>query len=358
MSVEAQTESYVTSAVVIGTSAGGLEVLRRLVRGLEPGLPAAFFVVQHLYHQAVSQLPQILTDSGPLPAVHPQDGQQIEAGCIYIAPPDFHLLVNLNGTVTLNYGPRENLHRPAIDPLFRSAARVFGMRTIGILLSGTKDDGVAGLLAIQLRGGHTVVQDPDDAPYPEMPRNALEQLSGIDYVVPVAVMPSLIGQLVQELAPAATQAGGQPVSPVIGEMHKEAARLPEAGVEDANTGGMDVMKSDSMPTDPLATEPDVLICPECGGALTPIHHERLLQYRCHTGHIFGAQSLEVAYAEKVEHALWAAMSALKERAVLNERLAQRTTIAHLRVEYERQAEEARRQAQVVQELIAGFGGLM
>jgi two-component system chemotaxis response regulator CheB len=210
------------------------------------------------------------------------------------------------------------------------------------------------MLAIQLRGGRTLVQDPDDAPYPEMPRNVLDQLSGIDYVVRVAAMPGLIVQLVQELTPTAARVGSKPMASASGEPYRQPTNSPQAERAGARTVEMNAMNLDATPTDPLATEPDVFICPECGGALTPVHHDRMLHYRCHTGHTFGAQSLESAYGERVEHALWAAMSALKERATLNERLAQRTSIAHLRIEYARQAEEARRQAQVVQELIAGL----
>ncbi|HXF63377.1 MAG TPA: chemotaxis protein CheB [Caldilineaceae bacterium] len=344
--------------VVVGTSAGGLEVLRRLVGGLPADLPAALFVVQHLFREAVSLLPELLTQSGPLPALHPYNEQPIEPGRIYVAPPDYHLLLTRPGLITLDHGPRENLHRPAIDPLFRTAARTYGPRTVGVILSGAKDDGAAGMLAIKLRGGRTVVQEPADAPYPEMPQSVLEQVEGIDYVAPVAVMPEVLGQLVRQALLA-----GEALDERIASSRwsgagsgAPAAHGTGEGEETMGTDAMpsDAMPPDSMPVDPLAVEPDVLICPECGGALA-LHQQGLLaHYRCHTGHAFGLKSLDAAYAERVEQALWAALSALKERAVLSQRLAERMAGPQLREEYGRQAEMAWRQARVIEELLTAL----
>jgi hypothetical protein len=180
-------------------------------------------------------------------------------------------------------------------------------------------------------------------------------------------MPRLLTQLAQSDASAATQASPErdetekhkaesyQAERYQTERHKEITSLPQVGVADMNVGGNDAMISDSTATDPLATDPSVFICPECGGALTPVQHGQFLQYRCHTGHIFGDQSLAGAYAERVEYALWAALSALKERAELNRRLAVRTNSARLRIEYEHQAAEARRQAEIVEELLARLG---
>jgi len=237
------------------------------------------------------------------------------------------MLLDRPGIISLNHGARENLNRPAIDPLFRSAAHTYGPRITGVILTGTMDDGAAGMLAVKLYGGQTVVQHPDDALYPELPRAMLEQVEGIDYVVPLSEMAALLVQLAHQ------------------------HRLNESETR------TQAMMLNSTPSDPLTIEPDVLICPECGGALTEVQLDRLVQYQCHTGHIFSLKTLQTAYSDEVEHALWAALRALKEKAILNRRLAQRTSIARLRVEYQSEAEAAWTQASILQELLAELGRL-
>lgn len=321
--------------IVVGASAGGLEMLRTLVAGLPADLPAALFVVRHFFRESTSLLPELLMQAGSLPALHPYNGQPIERGTIYVAPPDYHLILNRPGLITLDHGARENLHRPAIDPLFRSAARTYGAATIGVVLSGTQDDGAAGLLAIQLRGGRTIVQDPADAPYPEMPQNALEQAPGVERVAPIAEIPGLLTEWVRQELPAAT-----------------AARATRGRIEGSLEREGSAKEGRTMENDPLATGPTVLICPECGGALALHQDGNLVQYRCHVGHIFGLQSLDAAYSERVEQALWAAMRALKERAALNERMAERMSLPGLREEYRKQASAAWAQARQIEELLA------
>ena len=173
--------------ITIGASAGGVEALTELVRGLPVDLPASVFVSLHVPPHGTSMLPQILSRRGPLPAHHARDGEPIEPGRIYVAPPDLHLLIH-QGVVRLSRGPRENGFRPAIDPLFRTAARWHGPRVVGVILSGTLDDGTAGLLAIKERGGFAVVQDPDDALFPGMPRNAMDVVH-VDHVLPASEHP-------------------------------------------------------------------------------------------------------------------------------------------------------------------------
>jgi two-component system, chemotaxis family, protein-glutamate methylesterase/glutaminase len=175
--------------IVIGTSAGGVEALRELTRGLPPDLAAAVFIVIHIPATSASLLPEILNCNGPLPARHAVDGEAIERGRIDIAPPDHHMLIE-RSTARVVRCPKVNRARPAVDPLFRSAARAHGPRVIGVVLTGMLDDGTAGLLAIKRRGGLTAVQDPRDALYPSMPRSALKYVA-VDYCLPLSGIPSL-----------------------------------------------------------------------------------------------------------------------------------------------------------------------
>src|SRR5262245_39159578 len=185
--------------VVVGASAGGLDAVSKLIVRLPPDLPAAIFIVIHISPSANSLLASILNRAGPLPAAQAVDRQRIQQGRIYVAAPNHHLLIK-EGFVSVTIGPKENRHRPAIDPLFRTAARVYGARVVGILLSGAGDDGVAGLRAIHDRGGIIVVQDPADAAHGDMPRNALE-FAPVDYMRPAAELAPLLVEIVGELAP-------------------------------------------------------------------------------------------------------------------------------------------------------------
>src|SRR5947199_9158576 len=170
--------------IVVGASAGGVEALVTLARSLKRNLQAAVFVVLHMPAQSPSLLPEILGRAGPLKAVQATDDMQIEPGHIYVAPPDQHMLMEL-GKVRVVRGPKENRHRPAVDPLFRSAALAYGPRVIGVILTGALDDGTAGLQAVKRRGGITIVQDPDEAFYPGMPLSALQHVQ-VDYTLPLA----------------------------------------------------------------------------------------------------------------------------------------------------------------------------
>ena len=189
-----------TDIIVIGASSGGLEALLQIVPHLPRDLAATIFVVVHVPSQAKSQLPYILNRAGRLPAAHANDKDPIEPGRIYIAPPDFHLLLR-KGHVRVLRGPRENNHRPAIDPLFRTAARAYGDRVVGIILSGTLDDGAAGLFAVKKRGGIAIVQNPADALFPDMPRNAMAFVP-VDYCIRKREIPRVICELAGQPAPA------------------------------------------------------------------------------------------------------------------------------------------------------------
>lgn len=197
--------------VVVGASAGGVEALRELVHGLPADLPASVLVVRHVPPESQSALPRILARSGPLPAAHALDGEELRPARIYVAPADFHMLVE-DGRIRLVRGPRENLHRPAVDPLFRSAAAAYGRRVVGVVLTGALDDGTAGLATIKRCGGVAVVQDPADATFSSMPASALRNVR-VDHSVPLAGIAPLLDRLVREPLPdvpaAPSSPGGQ-----------------------------------------------------------------------------------------------------------------------------------------------------
>jgi two-component system chemotaxis response regulator CheB len=184
--------------IVIGASSGGIESLIEVVAGLPQDLSAAIFVVLHVSPQSKSELPAILSRAGPLPAAHAKDDETIAPGRIYVAPPDLHLLLN-SERVRLVRGPKENNTRPAVDPLFRSAALAFGPRVVGVVLSGSLDDGTAGLIAVKKRGGVAIVQDPADAVFPDMPRNAMEAVD-VDHCLPKSEIAAVLARLSREPA--------------------------------------------------------------------------------------------------------------------------------------------------------------
>lgn len=183
--------------IVIGASTGGVDALTKLAAGLRRDLQAAVFVVQHIGRHP-STLPELLGRSGPLPARHAAHGQRIEPGRIYVAPPDRHMLLE-SAQIRLSRGPRVNWTRPAIDPLFLSAAHVFGERVIGVILTGGLDDGSAGLHAVRAAGGLGVVQNPAEASSADMPANALRH-AGADFMVSLAVIPGLLADLAEGVA--------------------------------------------------------------------------------------------------------------------------------------------------------------
>src|SRR5499433_1163201 len=288
--------------IVIGTSAGGVEALREIARGLPPDLAAAVFIVIHLPSTSNSALPEILNRCGPLRANHAIDGEAIRRGRIYIAPPDHHLMVERNQVRVLRC-PKVNRMRPAADPLFRSAARAYGPRVVGVVLTGTLDDGTAGLLAIKRRGGVVAAQDPQDALYPGMPRSALENVA-VDYCLPLSGIPPLLAKL------AGTPAPDEDNYPVSEELKIE------TGITLAESGYMESV-------DKLG-DPSVFTCPECSGVLWELRDQKLIRFRCHVGHAFSTESLMADQSEALENALWAALRALEEQAALCRRLVQQS----------------------------------
>ncbi|NMG10000.1 chemotaxis protein CheB [Brasilonema sp. UFV-L1] len=287
--------------IVVGTSAGGVEALTSMVKNLPPDLNAAVMIVLHVPSHGTSVLPNILNRAGNLPVSHAKDGEQIRLGQIYVAPPNYHLLVK-PGYIQLTRGPRENGHRPAIDPLFRTAARAYGRRVVAVVLTGVLDDGTAGLRAVKMRGGVAVVQNPEDAMYAGMPRSAIENIDDIDYILPLSAIPAVLVNL------ANTQVEGEE-DPVPEEIEIE-SNLVELD--------MNVLNNEERPG-----KPSTFGCPDCGGTLWELSEGGLLRFRCRTGHAFSAETLLAKQSDALEDALWVALRALEEKASLSRRMAKR-----------------------------------
>ena len=306
--------------VVIGASAGGLDPLRRIAADLEPELPASVFVVLHILPSQPSVLDGILSRSGPLESTFALDGEPIRRGHIYVAPPDFHLMVD-ERAVRVVQGPPENRHRPSVDVLFRSAARFYGPRVIGVVLSGSLDDGTAGLVAVKVRGGVAVVQDPSEAYAADMPRSAMRYLD-IDHLVPADAIGPLLNRLTRERV---DDGDAEPPTP---EMVQETriARLDAAALESEEHVGTQ----------------SVFACPDCSGVLWEIQEGDLIRFRCRTGHAYSPATLLDAQEEGIEKALFMAIRSIEERLDLRRRLVEQARSRRLhRIadEWERRASE-------------------
>jgi two-component system chemotaxis response regulator CheB len=312
--------------VVIGASAGGVEALRRLVSDLPPDLPAAVCIVLHIAPGSPSALAAILDRASRLSCRPAVDNEPLRAGEVLVAPPDHHLTIS-DGRVEVSIGPRENGHRPSVDVLFRTAAEALNGRVIGVILSGTRDDGTAGLALIKAHGGSAVVQDPREALYPGMPASAIAHVH-VDEVVPIEQIAEVVVRLVRE----------------------QAARNP------GPTGA-----EDPVPDDPgeLAGNPIISICPECGGVLSEHREAGMTQWRCRVGHRYSPESLADAQAEDVEAGLWAAVRALEDRQALLERMAVQLEARHQprsARSFSRRAREAAAQAQAVRRALSEAAG--
>ncbi|QNP51330.1 chemotaxis protein CheB [Hymenobacter qilianensis] len=276
--------------IVIGASAGGMPALCRLVEQLPDSLPAAVLIVQHFAPDSLGwHLVERLSRHTGLSCRLPNDGDPIEPGTVYLAPPDRHLLVK-DGHLLVTKGPRENHYRPAADALFRSAAAYYGTAVIGVVLTGMLHDGTAGLELIKRAGGLAVVQDPNEAEFPSMPESALSNVP-IDYVLPISRMGDLLTRLVQ--------------IPSSGNSNVPDDIKLEAAIAERVVGTMDEVLR-------LGT-PSTMTCPDCGGALFELKHGKLLRYRCHTGHAFTADALLKSSQHSLEETLWVALRMMEER---------------------------------------------
>jgi two-component system, chemotaxis family, protein-glutamate methylesterase/glutaminase len=302
--------------VVVGGSEGGTQALMAFVAGLPAELPAAVFAALHTHARTESQLADMLSRRGPLPARLAIHGEPITPGRIYVAPPDNHLLLR-PGFVQVVRGPKENGFRPAVDPLFRTASIAYGPRVIGVVLTGNLDCGTAGLLSIKARGGLALVQDPHEAAVPEMPQSALHHVA-IDHVATLAELSTLVSNLVS------SSAGPRPLN-VPSEI---------AEIEGSKLGA--------------AAE---IVCPICQGKLTETVVEGFSFFRCHVGHSFSLESVAAEQAEEVERALWASVRVLEESSRLAGRLAASSPGDEMRRRFAEKEQTQLRQAQVVRRLL-------
>jgi two-component system chemotaxis response regulator CheB len=316
--------------IVIGGSAGATQPLKQILGRLPPDLPAAVFIVLHIPAQGIGILSTVASSVADMPVRQAEHGMKIEPGRIYLAAPDHHLLL-AEDHVFLGCGPRENMVRPAIDALFRSAALYHGPRVIGVLLSGLLSDGAAGLNAIKRCGGMTVVQDPSDAIADEMPLRAMEATT-VDLCVPSAGMGDVLSELVRE------QAGA--ILPIPPEIRLE----------------VEIAAGDRIGSDNLVSmaDPVALTCPACGGVLSEVKESRPMRFRCQVGHAFGADILAKEQEGRVDEALRVALRIIEERAELVQRMAAdgrrsgRSAVAEM---YEARAAEYREYADMIRRVV-------
>jgi two-component system, chemotaxis family, protein-glutamate methylesterase/glutaminase len=314
-----------------------VEALSAFARGLPADLQHAVVVVLHIAPYSTSMLDKILARNTGLPVVRPRDGDPILAGHVYVASPDRHLVVR-DDRVHLSAGPKENGHRPAIDPALRSAVKVYGAATSGVLLSGTGDDGTAGMIAVARGRGATAVQDPEEALYDRMPRAAMRHVE-VDAVLPVAELGAWIAQQLPDGVPVPTSAtnpssSARPADPPL--RPDPAAVVPDA---------------DGSPTR--------FTCPDCGGVLSAVEDSGLLRFNCSVGHRYSPDSLMAANQDRVEAALWSAVRTLEDRIVLLSRMAERARsqgLSRSAASLERQGRDLVERSATIREALTGLPG--
>ena len=325
------------AVVVIGASAGGLEALSEIVGRLSQSLPACIAIVVHSSSTSQGVLPLILQRVSRLPVKFAEKKSRIGPGQIYVAPGDFHLLV-ADDNLVLRHGPRENGFRPAIDPLFRTAARAFGPRVVGVILSGALSDGTYGLSAVKHHGGIAIVQDPRDAIIPRMPQSAIDQVD-VDSVLPAA----LIAQEIERHARRIAESSEGRVAMSRGNEPEPQHQGTEIEIED--------MKK-------LFGPPSGLTCPDCGGALWQAKKGRAVRYQCHVGHQYAPENLEAAQRDEIDSALWSAVRVLEEHAELKERMAQRAAdggLSRVSEGFAEGARDARQQVRRIRTVLFSLG---
>jgi two-component system, chemotaxis family, protein-glutamate methylesterase/glutaminase len=276
--------------IVIGTSAGGLNALIEVISQIDPSIDAAILIVMHLSRMGISDfLRHRLSQQTELTCIVPSNRMQIKKGCIYIAPPDQHLVVK-DGEVALGRGPEENRWRPSIDVLFRSAATTYDGRVIGVILTGLLDDGMIGMQAIKRCGGKTIVQDPNEAEFPDMPLAVLNNMD-VDRCISLSEIGAAIGSLVQQND--------------LSVAHIPADLKTEAEIAQKVSIGIDLVES--------LGDHTVFTCPDCGGGLWKITNQGLDHYRCYIGHAYTENELNFGQGESIESTLWVAARLMEER---------------------------------------------
>jgi two-component system chemotaxis response regulator CheB len=311
--------------VVVGGSAGGIEALGTIVKTLPHQMPIPVLVVNHVPPRFPSHLPQILGRTTALDVAHAIDGERIKRGTIRIAPPDHHLVVH-DGRLNLTRTPKENRHRPSIDVLFRSAARWYGARVVAVVLSGGPGDGADGVRAVSRGGGQVLVQEPADAMFSALPESALE-----------VARPQYMGSAE--------------------ELGRVLSNLANLAPSERKRGTLEVTRSmsEEEPTNGEGWRPSVFACPDCTGVLWERDDGELIRFRCRIGHFYGPEALVDGKSEELESALWSAINTMEERGELAQRLSRRADQIGLEEtsgRYSETAENMRRQAQQIRDLLA------
>jgi two-component system, chemotaxis family, protein-glutamate methylesterase/glutaminase len=318
--------------IVIGGSSGGLEALKALLRDLDPDLPVSILVVLHTGAESPAMTADILSNHTGWPCDLAQDGDRIRAGRVVLARPDHHLLVK-PGRISTPRGPKENGFRPAIDLLFRTAAKAYRDRVIGIILSGSLDDGAQGLMLVKQYGGITIVQDPGEALTPSMPSNAI-RATAPHHVVPVSHMAAILTRL-------GTEPGAQGVGTLFEDEKNDIAERGEEALVAGSVSGL----------------PSRRTCTDCGGTLWELEEGEIPRCRCHVGHAFNGKALLNRTVE-VETALWTALRTLEETAALRRRMAEKANggrLPGLAAGYERSSEELERRADIIRNVLVSEG---
>lgn len=293
----------ISKVVVIGTSAGGLSALKKLISQLHNDFPLPILVVRHISADATGNvLLDELNKINKIKCQHAESGDNLEPGHLYLAPSDHHLMIGEDRKILVTKGAQENRYRPAIDPLFRSAAIAFGTGVIGMLLTGYLDDGTAGMKAIKRCGGTCIVQDPDEADYPAMPKNALNNVE-IDHCLPLSEMGALLYQIIPEKL-------------------RESVPVPEDIIIETKIA--ERVLSDLASVNKVGDQVP-FNCPGCGGVLWKVEKDSDLRYRCHVGHAYTAASLLAEQTEKIEETMWTALRMFEEQKNLLTTIAQERT---------------------------------
>ena len=335
---DADTGSSQPDLVVIGASAGGVEALKRMIAALPPDLPATVCLTLHLADDAPSLLPGILARAGAIEVLPAVDGAPLRPGVVYVSQPNVHLVV-VGDHIELGSGAKENGYRPSIDVLLRSAAVARGRRVVGVVLTGMLDDGTAGLAAVARYGGVPLVQDPEEADFPSMPRNALRGTPAARSLP----LEDLVDEVVRIVSGSSDVPGGQPeVSPAVRE--RDLAEVRSA-----------LGRNPALPDGTTIGSPSPYSCPDCGGVLNEVPDDEPVRFRCRVGHAYNAESLLRHQAHTFEEALWTALRAVEEREDVSERLAgeaARSGRDWSHAHYARRASDARRSAEVLREVLS------